>query len=49
MQQYMALQLGLALTIVYLRFGPQGQVKSSPGWIDGTIASVAFAVLMYAE
>ncbi len=38
-QQYMALQLGLALTIAYLRFGPSGKVKARVGWIDGAIAA----------
>ena len=47
-QQYMALQLGLALTIVFLRFNWKGDVKHGLGWIDGVIALVAFLVLMYA-
>ncbi|MCB2100258.1 MAG: TRAP transporter large permease subunit, partial [Rhodobacterales bacterium] len=47
-QQYMALQLGLALTIAYLKFGFRGQKKAAPGWIDGLAAAVVFAVLMYA-
>jgi TRAP transporter 4TM/12TM fusion protein len=47
-QQYMALQLGLALTIVFLRFNGKGDVKEGLGWIDGAIALVAFVVLMYA-
>jgi len=47
-QQYMALQLGLALTIAFLHFGADGKTKDSLGWIDGTIAAVTFFVLMYA-
>ena len=47
-QQYMALQLGLALTIVFLRFNTKGDVKECLGWIDGAIALIAFSVLMYA-
>lgn len=46
-QQYMALQLGLALTIAYLHYGARGNVKESLGWIDGLIALVVFLVLMY--
>ncbi|BBU56245.1 hypothetical protein KU6B_25100 [Mameliella alba] len=47
-QQYMALQLGLALTIAYLNFDFRGQEKDRTGWIDGGIALIAFGVLMYA-
>lgn len=47
-QQYMALQLGLTLTIVFLRFGLKGKVKARPGWVDGAIATIAFLVLLYA-
>jgi TRAP transporter 4TM/12TM fusion protein len=47
-QQYMALQLGLALTIVFLRFNAKGDVKERLGWIDAVIALIAFSVLMYA-
>ncbi|MEQ8392668.1 MAG: TRAP transporter fused permease subunit [Thalassospira sp.] len=47
-QQYMALQLGLALTITYLKFGFQGEEKSNIGWFHGTVAAAIFAVLMYA-
>jgi len=47
-EQYMALQLGLALTIAYLRFGARGERKAEVGWLDGAIALVCFAVLMYA-
>lgn len=47
-QQYMALQLGLALTIVFLRFNLHGDIKSAPGWLDGMIACTTFGVLMYA-
>ncbi|MDU8945419.1 TRAP transporter permease [Ovoidimarina sediminis] len=47
-QQYMALQLGLALTIAYLSYGFHGKETARVGWIDGTIAAVAFGVLIYA-
>lgn len=47
-QQYMALQLGLALVICFLRYGWTGGEKPRTGWIDGAIAATAFAVLMYA-
>jgi TRAP transporter 4TM/12TM fusion protein len=46
-QQYMALQLGLALTIAYLHYGFGGSKKARPGIIDGAIAVIVFAVLMY--
>jgi len=47
-QQYMAFQLGLALTIAYLQFGARGQDKTKIGVIDGLIALICFGVLMYA-
>ncbi|MGH1465913.1 MAG: TRAP transporter permease [Cognatishimia sp.] len=47
-EQYMALQLGLALTVCYLRFGWKGQVKRRVGIIDGAIALLIFGLLMYA-
>lgn len=47
-QQYMALQLGFALTIAFLRYGWRGQVKAHLGWIDGLIAAAALGVLIYA-
>ncbi|WP_323770331.1 TRAP transporter fused permease subunit [Antarctobacter sp.] len=47
-QQYMALQLGLALTIAYLNFDWRGNEKPGMGWIDGALALTAFGVLMYA-
>ncbi|WP_346914890.1 TRAP transporter fused permease subunit [uncultured Roseibium sp.] len=47
-QQYMAFQLGLALTIAYLRYNARGEEKDHVGWLDGAIALIAFAVLMYA-
>lgn len=46
-QQYMALQLGLALAIAYLHYGVRGKKKRAPGVIDGAIALIVFAVLMY--
>jgi TRAP-type uncharacterized transport system fused permease subunit len=46
-QQYMAFQLGLALTLAYLRFGFRGEArKPRVGWIDGAIALTAFACSM---
>ncbi|MDN3722716.1 hypothetical protein QW131_34340 [Roseibium salinum] len=47
-QQYMAFQLGLALTIAYLRFNGKGEETSKVGWTDMAIAVTAFLVLMYA-
>lgn len=47
-QQYMALQLGIALAIVYLRFGWRGEEKGAVGLLDGAIALLAFGTLMYA-
>lgn len=47
-QQYMAFQLGLALTIAYLKFNFRGEEKSTIGWFHGAIAASVFAVLMYA-
>lgn len=47
-QQYMAFQLGLAVTIAYLRFNAGGETKVRVGWVDGIIALAAFSVLMYA-
>lgn len=44
----MALQLGLALTIAFLRYGADGKSKSNVGLVDGLIAAVAFFVLLYA-
>lgn len=47
-QQYMAFQLGLALTIAFLCFDYRGKDKTGVGLVDGLIALVAFCVLMYA-
>lgn len=47
-QQYMALQLGLALTICFLRYGAGGKEKDGVGVIDAIIAIAAFGVLLYA-
>ncbi|HCQ64796.1 MAG TPA: C4-dicarboxylate ABC transporter permease [Rhodobacteraceae bacterium] len=47
-QQYMAFQLGLALTLTFVRFGWRGGDKPGIGFLDGFIALVAFATLMYA-
>lgn len=47
-QQYMALQLGLALTIAYLRFDRHGDDKDRIGIVDGAIALICFVTLMYA-
>ncbi|MDG4717927.1 MULTISPECIES: TRAP transporter permease [Thalassospira] len=47
-QQYMAFQLGMALTIAYLKFNFRGEEKQVIGWFHGTFAAIIFAVLMYA-
>lgn len=47
-EQYLAFQLGLALTICFLRFGWQGAEKPRIGLFDGAIALTCFVVLMYA-
>ncbi|WP_163269453.1 TRAP transporter permease [Chelativorans alearense] len=47
-QQYMALQLAMALAITYLRFGLRGEAKKRVGILDGAIAAVVLAVLLYA-
>jgi TRAP transporter 4TM/12TM fusion protein len=48
-QQYMALQLGLALAIAYLRFGAAGKPLSSPGPFGVVVAFVCLATLLYAS
>ena len=48
LQQYMAFQLGLALTICYLSFDWRGDVKERLGVVDGLFAVIVFATLMYA-
>lgn len=47
-QQYMAFQLGLALTIAYLRFDWRGDVKERLGVVDGAMTVIVFVTLMYA-
>lgn len=47
-QQYMAFQLGLALTLCYLSFNFKGQAKARVGWFDALVAAICFVVLMYA-
>ncbi|MCI5076119.1 TRAP transporter fused permease subunit [Oricola sp.] len=47
-EQYLALQLGLALTIVFLRFGWRGQETPKLNVVNGLIALICFGVLMYA-
>lgn len=47
-QQYMALQLGLALTLAFLRFGPGGAAVSRPGPFGLAIAAICFGTLVYA-
>lgn len=47
-QQYMAFQLGMALTIAYLKFNFRGEEKNTIGWFHGTVATIIFAVLIYA-
>jgi len=47
-QQYMALQLGLALTIAFLIHDPRGRRKPRVGLVDGVIALACLATLGYA-
>ncbi len=47
-QQYMALQLGLALTVVYLRFGLSGKPLARPGPFGTAIAILCLGTLLYA-
>ncbi len=47
-EQYMAFQLGLAVTIAFLLFGAKGETKTAISWPDLAIAAVGFGVLMYA-
>jgi TRAP transporter 4TM/12TM fusion protein len=47
-QQYMAFQLGLALTLCYLTFNFNGKEKQKVGWFDASVAAICFGVLMYA-
>ncbi|MFD0981137.1 TRAP transporter permease [Tropicimonas aquimaris] len=47
-QQYMALILGLALTIVFLRFGPDGKEVDKPSLVDLAIAFICLGTLLYA-
>ncbi len=47
-QQYMALQLGLALAICFLRVNWRGQEDGAPGILDALIATAALGVLLYA-
>jgi TRAP transporter 4TM/12TM fusion protein len=47
-QQYMAIQLGLALAIAFLRFGPRGGAVAQPNVVDAAIAVTCLGVLAYA-
>src|SRR6056297_1724109 len=47
-QQYMALQLGLALAIAFLRYGPHGGVVARPNMVDLAVAAISLSVLLYA-
>jgi TRAP-type uncharacterized transport system fused permease subunit len=47
-QQYMAIQLGLALAIAFLRFGPRGKPVARPNPVDAAIAVTCLGVLAYA-
>jgi TRAP transporter 4TM/12TM fusion protein len=47
-QQYMALQLGLALALAFIRFGPRGKPVARPGLLDLAIALTCLGVLLYA-
>ena len=46
-QQYMALQLGLALTIAFLRYGPSGERVERPNLLDLGIAVICLGTLLY--
>lgn len=46
-QQYMALQLALALGIAFLRFDVGGNAKAAPGWIDGILAAIVLGIVGY--
>lgn len=48
-QQYMALQLGLALAIVFLRFGFSGKPVSRPGIVGIGAALICLGTLLYAS
>ncbi|QKV18923.1 TRAP transporter permease [Oricola thermophila] len=47
-EQYLAFQLGMALTIVFLRFGWRGKETSRPDIPNTVLALACFGVLMYA-
>jgi TRAP transporter 4TM/12TM fusion protein len=47
-QQYMAIQLGLTLTIAFLRFGPRGGPVAAPNMVDLAFAVTCLGVLTYA-
>jgi len=47
-QQYMAFQLGLALTLAFVQFDLAGKTKLHIGRLDGAIALISFLTLMYA-
>lgn len=48
-QQYMAMQLGFALSISFLRFGPSGRAASQPNVVDLAISLICLGVLLYAS
>ncbi len=48
-QQYMALILGLALAIAFLRFGPDGRQIARPGPLALAAALICLGVLVYAS
>ncbi|WP_353476287.1 TRAP transporter fused permease subunit (plasmid) [Salipiger sp. H15] len=47
-QQYMALQLGIALCIAFLRYGPKGDRVERPNLVDLGIAVLCLGTLIYA-
>lgn len=47
-QQYLALQLGLALTIAFLRFDSFGRPVARPWLLDMVVAAICFGTLLYA-
>ncbi|MBF9033972.1 TRAP transporter fused permease subunit [Rhodobacterales bacterium HKCCE2091] len=47
-QQYLAFQLGLALTMAYLLYDVSGKLSARPSILNLAVAAICFCVLMYA-